>query len=330
MTFDNDRMKPENLFDSEEDAGEACSFEELERLPNPPAVEQLAPPPRNVSVWVWCERAFLGSMGFLGWGFFMLGSIGVALVCCDVDYSDAIPPCFTQWEELATPGKIISCEESNVSINGQRIYWIVCEYTLPNGAKRETLLRCRGHYSEGDAVQLKRWGNCVRIVDDLPGSWYSNAVILLLPALFPVVGIVFLVCTYRAGKRDINILQNGVAVKACAVGATPTGTSVNGFPQLRVSYLFAGPDGERCISSIKTYDQTHFEAANMKSETVLYVPEKPSRIVVLEDLRKSIYLTPSGDIGLRASKVVWLAFLGALLAAWGVAMWAILFYFSPF
>ena len=68
----------------------------------------------------------------------------------------------------------------------------------------------------------------------------------------------------------------------------------------------------------------------MKSETVLYVPEKPSRIVVLEYLRKSIYLTPSGAIGLRASKGVWLAFLGALLAAWGVAMWAILFYFSPF
>lgn len=225
-----------------------------------------------------------GLFGFM----FMLVGLGFAAVFFPTRQID-------QWrlergvapEVMEARGRIVSAENTNLSINNVKVRVYRFEFTVPDGRRMEGECYTTGRrWSEGASVTVRYAADDPSLAVARGGrlgktGWASGFVLL-----FPVAGALIFAWWVRARRRVVKLLIHGQLGDFVVVSVEPTSVSINKQPQFKITLkrVDAGegethtlrwhqPERLRWVNSRKTGGQAVFG---------LYDAGKPGRIVLPE------------------------------------------------
>ncbi len=245
-------------------------IDDLDRLPRAP---------RAVPLSLVIRLRFGGAMGLIGWLFLAIGT-GMLL-----GFSTFVHPLVAArlaLDDTATVnGRVLGWSEAPVEVNEQPVIGTHFEYAVdgvlyegisfavdraPEPESRVTVV-----YAVGDP-------RASRIDGMMAGPMPLWVIGLLL--IFPGVGFVFAVRTFRQGGREVRALRHGRPARATATDHRPTGTTINEVPEIAVTFSYTDHLGGRHSVTSKTLEPE--DLLDEAEEALLYLPERPGVAVLLD------------------------------------------------
>jgi hypothetical protein len=263
----------------------------------------LGGPPRHVPLPVRLKVLFGGFLNQFGWVFFGFGFIFVWAFTLQAD--------LTSWyvfrgELAATEGTIIESRETNMRVNETRVYEHKYSFIGADGLEYTgACYKTGGSLRNGQKVTIEykqdnpetsRVKGMRRGVIGLFG---------LMPIIFPVIGLCFIIAGIRKGVKACHLLRHGEQTTGELISKDRTGTKVNDEPVYKLTFEFAASDGTVNQAVAKTHRPEVLE--DEEHEPLLYDPSRPEYAVMLDDLPGNPRIDTAGNI--RAGSAV-----GALLA----------------
>lgn len=288
-----------------------------------PAARQLRDlPPRNINLYTKAIVLFGGFMQQFGWIFFVMGSLfsWIFIPMSSVKY----------WFEFGkkwqtTPGKIVSAEPTNSSVNDQTVYQYLQSFEV-NGQRYTGKSYSVGQdYRGGEQVTIEYDANnpSDSHVEGARRSAFPAFVLFVL--IFPIVGLVFILVSIRQNLKAIKLLEIGEFTRGtlCSKEATNSSVKINNttYPVYKYSFEFQA-GGQAHSATCKTHQAWLVE--DEEREIILYDKYNPSFSVVFdaggnmpEITEQGMFATP----GLGKAVNLILPFIGIAMNMY--------FFFSP-
>lgn len=231
---------------------------------------ELAPPPRPVSLGATLEVLLGGLLVQIGCGVFAFGSIFGWIFASRAD--------LTPWTRFSgevetAQGTVLDLVRTGVSVNDTPITGTRYRFVGPDGVERTaTSYVTGGGPAVGAAVTIEFPAgdpDCSRVTGQTCGMLGPAA---LLALIFPAVGLVPVLIGLRGGLRRVRLLRHGRRAEATFSGRQPTNMTVNDQPVWEMVFTFKDDRGEERTVSSKTHDTTALE--DEPSERVLYDDEQ--------------------------------------------------------
>lgn len=216
---------------------------------------------------------------------------------------------FGSWEPFAN-GTIISCEKTNVEINGRTPKEWRFEGIAPDGSRFEGASFSFGYVDAGEKVQIERKSgteNVLRVVGTTLSTFGDSIMFFVLVTIFlgVFIGIgvgMAIVGPTRKALKALPLMRRGVVGRAVCVDVSDTGTRVNGNAIQKVACRFKAGDGKIYDAQTSALDVS--KLTDEPTEIVLYDPENPTRSILFDDLPKGVKLNRRGAFGANPLRLI--------------------------
>ena len=145
---------------------------------------------------------------------------------------------------------------------------------------------------------------------------------LLVPLLFPLIGLTFMAIGLKKGLHGIRLLRRGVTGTGRLVSKKATNTQINHQTVYELTFEFTTAWGQKAKATARTHETGRLE--DEAEEPLVYDPGDPSGAVMLDDLPGRPRLD---DLGVTRSRdAAWLHYLIVPgISVTGHLAWLILF-----
>lgn len=257
---------------------------------------EVAAPPRNLSLLLRIGMLFGGFLNQFGWFFFGFGMIFFWAFALNTD-----PLAIYDFSGTLTevPGKVVAVEKTSFSEGGSKnrpgtpIYQVDFNYVVGNETYLQTSY-CKGkrtaagkqvtvEFPEGRPMRSRIKGFRSAIVSSLA----------LLVTLFPLIGAIFILVSFRFGWNVLGLMKHGKYTAGRLVRKDPTTTEINNRPVYKLTFDFEDEQGTTHQAVAKTHETQSLE--DDMSEGLLYDPLNPARATLLDHLPGSLVVNSMGD-----------------------------------
>jgi hypothetical protein len=290
-------------------------------------VLNLAAPPRPVPLSVRILIRFGGFMNQFGWFFVGFGLIFVWIFTLRADV--------TSWYYFRGPlaettGTVTRTEHSGFTEgdgsdhgDGLPIYAYYYTFIAEDGLRYDgvsySTVRPR---DEGEKVGIE-YPLDKPDISRIKGMQRSPVGLLgAMSAIFPIIGIFFIIPGIRKARRAIRLLTIGEQTTAHLKSSVKTNTEINDRPVYKLTFEFETRHGQISQATAKTHLVENLEDEH--DEPLLYDPMEPSNAVMLDSLPGLPRIDADGQI--RASSGVSALFCLAVPVATVVGHTAYLFW----
>ncbi len=248
----------------------------------------LQPPPRRVPFSLTALSLF-GGISQVGWFVFGFGMVFFWLFAGQADFSFV-----TLRGELArTIGKVTNVEPTGASENDQTVMANHYEYSVAGQRLTGTSYTTGSGASAGEQVTVEyREGNPLRSrIAGMRGGVFGPFVFIV--TLFPFIGAVIIWFSGRGGLRRARLLRSGVLTTGQLVGKEATNVTINDQRVYELTFAFTSRDGRRCEAKVRSHNPSRLEDEH--SEPLLYDPDDPMRVFVLDEIPGRPAIDGTGD-----------------------------------
>lgn len=255
-------------------------------------VVMLAQPPRDVPISVRASLLFGGPLALFGWIFFGFGMI--FLLAFGVPENLVAIFWSLQPQQTAT-GVATGSRTTGASEGSSRVYENRFSLTAADGRTYEGRSYATGtEVSAGEPVTI-----------EYPSARPTHATIqgmrrslfgagILLVAIFPGLGLIFVLFGIARGSRACSLLANGRLAMGTMKSKERTNTRINRQYVYRLKFEFTGEDGRIYEASADTTDTAVLE--DEAQEALVYDPAQPARAVMLDSLPGGPEFDDTGNI----------------------------------
>jgi hypothetical protein len=223
---------------------------------------------------------FGGFHGPFGWGFFSFGMIFMLVFGTMADWS------FIQFrgDVAQVQGELIAVEDTNAQENDRPIYAYHYRFYTPQEQAYQGLSYARyQRLSKGDTVTVEyvadtpELSRILNMRRNIFPAW-----VLLLISIFPLVGVGFIVYSFKRGRRALGILRDGVLVYAELVDKQPTNTRINKKRVYSLTFAYKDHSGRELSTEAKTHETHKLEDEHQ--EPLIYARHDPQQAVLVDNL----------------------------------------------
>ncbi|HEX6095969.1 MAG TPA: DUF3592 domain-containing protein [Thermoanaerobaculia bacterium] len=254
-------------------------------------------PPRRVPLSLRVVNFFNG-WAQIGWGVFGFGMIFFWIFGASADFSGIT----FRNPGGRTTGHVMKVEETGASENEQPISASHYQYSVAGELFNGKSYTTGGAPAVGDEVT-------VEFDEDSPGrsriEGMRRAMFgpwAAIVAIFPAIGLVFLIPGTLKGRNRNHLLENGILARGTFVDRRPTNMRINNRPVWEVVFEFHDRNGQRRECCARAVDTTRLE--DEASEALLYDPEDPSKAYVLDEAPARPSFDHNGDLQGRPAAAV--------------------------
>lgn len=278
----------------------------------------LQDPPRQIPLLLAIQLLFSGVLCTLGWVFLGFGMIFVWIFAANTD-----PFAFFVFHgHLETArGVVTSVEETDFSEGGSEhtpgtpIYRLCYRFSY------------QGHDFEGASYRLRAPRKSIHDVTiEFPAGRPNRSRIrgmrsavfgpfALIAAIFPAIGLLFVVFTLRRGFKRIQFLKHGELASGELVAKEPTNTQINNQTVYKMTFAFQTALGKKAEITVRTHETERLEDDQL--ELLLYDPVKPTRGTTLDNLPGSPRIEKDGTISIRNASGAYVALIIPTLTVLG-------------
>jgi hypothetical protein len=253
---------------------------------------RFAPPPRPVPFSLAIVHA-LNAFAQIGWGLFGFGSIFFWTFVTNADFSF-----FTFRGALANASGVVTRIENTRASEGRRtIRAHHYEYLVAGRTLTGVSYSNQGEVSEGDHVVVEYSADAPersRIAGQRQ-KMFGPAVSFV--TIFPLIGLGIVVGATRWGTRYARLLRDGVLTTGVLTSKKPTNVTVNRRRVYELTFDFTARDGRRCQAKARSSTPERLEDEH--DEPLLYDPENPERVVLLDEDSSRPRFNEAGDLRAR-------------------------------
>jgi len=258
--------------------------------PSPPE-PRLAPAPRALPLPLTLQVLFGGLVGQFGWLFFAFGMLFVWVF----DAGGAV----SEWlafrgDVLEVPGVVSGWEETNTSVNEQRVYRTSYTFRHPDGVDVDATSYASGQWLEAGTtvtVELAPGDPGLSRIAGMRTSMGGGMVLFVL--VFPLVGAVLGVGSLLRRLRPLRLLRTGTLTTGVLETIEPTTGHVNNQPVMKLTFRFRDAHGGEHTAVAKTH-QTH-RLEDEARELVVYAPRTPRQASMLDEFPCQPRVGPDGN-----------------------------------
>jgi len=250
----------------------------------------LSGPPRHVPIFIRVNNLLCGSSVF---GWFLFG-IGLAIVWGFTLKSDLTGWFYFRGQLKTSEGTILASEKTGGTRegpNGERVfvYWYHYSFIGPEGREyKGRSIEAGQELDKGARVTIEYPKGKPRISRIRGMSRSPIGLFGLMPVIFPLIGLCFIIKGLKKGARSNRLLQNGLQTTGKLISKVYTGVDVGSRrdgtaePIYKLTFEFTAEDGKTYKTRVKTEKPQELE--NEAAEPLLYEPTNPSYAVMLDDL----------------------------------------------
>lgn len=234
-----------------------------------------AAPPRSVPFSLRVINLCNGTSLF-GWAFFGFGLFFVWMFGAEADFSF-----LTFHGEGRTRGRVVRVEGTGASENKQRVEAHHYEYSVAGRTLTGTSYATGDRVDEGTEVMVEfdestpERSRIAGMRRALFGPWAA------IVAIFPAVGLGFLVFGTKVGLKRNHLLREGILTTGRLIRREPTNMTVNKRRVWELTFEFTDRYGERREASARATDTWRLE--DDPREPLLYDPNDPGKAFVLDE-----------------------------------------------
>ncbi len=233
-------------------------------------------PPRRVPISLRMVNFFNG-WAQIGWGVFGFGMIFFLVFGMNADYS------FVTFRDVTgrATGHVTRVESTGASENDQAVTANHYEYSVAGEWFQGKSYTTGASPAQGERVTIEYDENSPhrsRIAGMRRATFGPAA---LLVAIFPAVGLGFLIPSTLAGRKRNHLLREGILAKGRAIDRRPTNITINDQPVWEVVFEFHDRHGQRRECCARAVDTTRLE--DEPTEALLYDPDDPSKAYVIDE-----------------------------------------------
>jgi hypothetical protein len=190
-----------------------------------------------------------------------------------------------QGPSLTVPGKILSVEETNLSINEVKVREYQFSYQPDSGGSRQgTAYTTGGRWREGATVRVRYLEADPALAVPEGARLGKSSAGALFVLLFPLVGGGILIGCLYSRQTKKRLLRHGWASSATVTALEKTSTEVNGQHVFKIHLTFID-DGRVVVK--RSYDAAELALAeeavsSSRPLQILYDPNKPKRLLFPE------------------------------------------------
>lgn len=289
----------------------------------------LTGPPRSVPLLVRGRILFGGFVSQFGWAFFGFGMVFFWIFALN---ADLLGWYFFSGELETAKGVVTRSEETRASEGGSehsegtpvyknhyRFTYGEWEYegsSYATGRRKEAGKAVTIEFPRGDPERSRIRGMRTAVFGPMAA----------LAAIFPAVGLCFIVAGLRKGRKAMRLLVHGKQGVGTLKSKEATGTQMNDQMVYKLTFEFVADDGRTYEAVAKTH-QTH-ELEDDAEEPLLYDPIRPAYATMLDHLPGSPRIDANGSVQTdSAGRSLAVLFLPIISIA-GHGIWAYLCCFS--
>lgn len=245
-------------------------------------------PSRNLPI---LSRLAILCSGFdaqFGWLFFGFGMIffWIFFMNSEIVYMFS----FGKWDP--TMATVLKLDETNAEINDTDVYEYTYEYNVNGEIYTGTAYTTGISFQEGQNVEIE-------YNPDLPGeSRMANSRQALFGwetifvVIFPLVGLGFILHSFRQNIKSIDLLINGRFARGKLVKKEPTNVTINKQPVYKYTFSFEAHDGRSYEAVGKTHIQSLLE--DEETERLIYAPNDPSYATMYDTIPSAPKMNADG------------------------------------
>jgi hypothetical protein len=262
-----------------------------EEVDSEPAAQPLVPPPRHVPVGLRLVVFSGGTVGFIGWFF-----LGFGMVFVWVFGPRHLPLYAYAWagSPASVEGVVLESRSANASENERPIYRLAYSFVAPDGTEHRGVSYATGYSVPAGSQVTVEYVPRRPEVSQIRGM-RRNLIpewVMLFVAIFPGIGLAFVVGTVKQGIKANRLLAHGQLASGVLAAKTPTNTSINNRTVYQLTFDFEAGDGRRYQAMARTHEPERLE--DQRREPLLYDVFNPSYSVMLDSLPGSPTIDPFG------------------------------------
>ena len=258
----------------------------------PRPVCHLEDPPRPVPMGVRLAALVGGAMTQFGWAFFGFGLVFFWALFPAVELVSLVE---FRGERETAPGTVVECKETNSKENETRVYAIHYAFTASDGVERRGVSYATGERRlAGSAVTVEypKGRPSASRIQGFRRSTFS--VWASFVAIFPLVGLAFILVGLRRGIKANRLLAHGKLGHGVLKDKQPTSVTVNDQRVWKLVFEFRADDGRTYETTVKTHETRLLE--DEAQERLLYDPWDPNYVTVLDNLPGSPAIDEAGHL----------------------------------
>ena len=257
----------------------------------------MLPTPRPIALMVRL-RILFGSAGVqVGWGVFGFGLIFFWTFGMNAD----VPSLYRYRGKLTTEKAIVTAAEptnftegGSKSHPGVRVYRNEFTLKTPTGKTYKLSSYAVGHQLEVNApVDIEYPAGEPEHARIVGMRTKPMSVWVLLVAIVPGVGLVFIIVGMSSNWRGCWLLENGRIAGGVLQSKEPTNTRINNQRVYRLTFAFHADDGQEYRTVARSHVTEKLEDDDF--EPLFYDPANPTRTVILGSLPGPVYINGQGE-----------------------------------
>ena len=258
----------------------------------PRPVCHLEDPPRPVPMGVRLAALVGGAMTQFGWAFF---GFGLVFFWALFPAAEMVSLMVFRGERETAPGTVVECKETNSKENETRVYAIHYAFTASDGVERRGVSYATGERRlAGSAVTVEypKGRPSASRIQGFRRSTFS--VWASFVAIFPLVGLAFILVGLRRGIKANRLLAHGKLGHGVLKDKQPTSVTVNNRRVCKLVFEFRADDGRTYETTVKTHETRPLE--DEAQERLLYDPWDPNYVTMLDYLPGSPAIDEAGHL----------------------------------
>jgi len=243
--------------------------------------------PRTISTGLKLKIIFGNTVAFIGIIFFVTGMIFPIIFGMYSDFS--LLTNLDNEQQMQTAGVLSKTEATNSSENKKTIFKYDYVFVGLDGKEYTGISYSTGYIglAVGDTVPVTYTINrpSSSNIEGMRAGLFPGWTILLT-LIFPFVGLIMVVIMFRKGKKNLNLVQNGMLTKGKVTGREPTNVKINNRTVYKIFFEFKAGDG----SLQKSVVRTHFpeRVLDEAEERLVFDVNNPSQAILVDALPKSV------------------------------------------
>ena len=181
------------------------------------------------------------------------------------------------WQEV--PGKVVSAEPTNSSVNDEVVYRYLHSFELEGNRYTGKSFSTGQQYQGGEQVTIRYDARHPSESYVLGTDRAAFPAFVLFILLFPLIGGAFIVQGLRQNLKTIKILEIGECTRGKLVSKVATSVKINDSPVYKYEFEFEA-DGKQHIATCKTHQGWLVE--DEKREIILYDRFNPDFNVIFD------------------------------------------------
>jgi hypothetical protein len=250
---------------------------------------QFSQPPRNVPLALRVANLFnAGSQ--IGWAVFGFGMIFFWGFVANADLS------FLNFRgpHAQAIGRVTSVEPTGASVNKRRVLAHHYKYPVAGNSLTGSSYSHMQELQPGDVVTVEYdpADPARSRIEGMRRRMFGPVVLLV--AIFPLVGLIILIGSTAMGRKRIQLLRDGIFTTGTLKSKSATNMRVNRRTVFALTFEFTARDGRRheMEATSSTPDRLEDEA----QEPLLYDPENPAKAFLLDDAPSRPKMEMNGDL----------------------------------